>query len=47
MNKEEKKITKTNNVDLTPVDDEFVIPYEAACSPEFSEGCIVAEDENE
>lgn len=25
--------------------DSFVIPYEAACSPEFAEGCIVMEDE--
>lgn len=35
-----KKINSNN-------DDEFVIPYEAACSPEFSQGCIIAEDETE
>jgi hypothetical protein len=47
MNQEEKKITKTNNTDLTPADDEFEIPYEAACSPEFSEGCVIAEEETD
>lgn len=26
-------------------DESFVIPYEAACSPEFPEGCIIMEDE--
>lgn len=26
--------------------EEFVIPFEAACSPEFVEGCIINEDED-
>lgn len=25
----------------------FRIPYEAACSPEFAEGCFVMEDEED
>lgn len=43
MYKIDINLTKTN----LNSDDEFVIPYEAACSPEFSGGCIIAEDETE
>ncbi|MDP4094568.1 MAG: hypothetical protein Q8920_14570 [Bacillota bacterium] len=27
--------------------EEFVIPFEAACSPEFAEGCILPEDDGD
>lgn len=27
--------------------EEFVIPFEAACSPEYVEGCILREDEED
>lgn len=41
MNRYENK----NDKDKMNNDDSFVIPYEAACSAEFSEGCYVMEDE--
>ncbi len=50
MNKEERKMPQKCNADkaaLISSIEEFVIPYEAACSPEFSEGCIIAEEEND
>jgi len=54
----EKKISIKNSKDLksasVPVKndvvsnkEEFVIPFEAACSPEFVEGCILREDEED
>jgi hypothetical protein len=39
---DEKKIEEKRNNSKV---DEFVIPYEAACSHEFVEGCIIMEDE--
>lgn len=51
----EKKKSKKNSKEsyLGPVkkdgvlnnEEEFVIPNEGACSPEFSQGCILIEDE--
>jgi len=54
----EKKIGIKNSKDLKsssiPVKndvlnskEEFVIPFEAACSPEFVQGCILREDEED
>lgn len=33
--------------DVVNNNEEFVIPFEAACSPEFQNGCFVMEDEAE
>jgi hypothetical protein len=34
----------SNKNDEINKDEEFEIPFEAACSPEFAQGCIVRED---
>lgn len=33
--------------DMADSEEKFEIPYEAACSPEFFEGCILREDEED
>jgi hypothetical protein len=38
------KINNENNA-VNKNKDSYVIPSEAACSPEFSKGCIIIEDE--
>jgi hypothetical protein len=35
---------ESNKNDEINKDEEFEIPFEAACSPEFVQGCIVRED---
>jgi hypothetical protein len=41
MNEKKSKFkNKMNNNE-----EEFVIPNEAACSPEFAEGCFIMEDQ--
>lgn len=47
MCKKETDMKKTNAINNANNNEEFVIPNEAACSPEFSEGCIIAEDETD
>ncbi len=46
MDINKKDIKKKNNT-VNNEEDSFVIPNEAACSPEFAEGCIIMEDEEE
>ncbi len=50
MNDKDTRVKKTsysNSSEVINNDEEYIIPYEAACSHEFSEGCIVAEDDND
>lgn len=41
----DKKIIKRASNDVKNNNDEFAIPFEAACSPEFAKGCFIMEDE--
>lgn len=41
----DKKIIKSASDDVKNNNEEFVIPFEAACSPEFAKGCYIMEDE--
>lgn len=51
MNEKKLSIKKSKDIKSSsaPVKnegkEEFEIPYEAACSPEFAAGCILREDE--
>lgn len=42
-----KKTSCDNSSEVINNNEEYIIPYEAACSHEFSEGCIVAEDDSD
>ena len=41
----DKKVSKKVSNDVKNNKEEFVIPFEAACSPEFANGCFIMEDE--
>jgi hypothetical protein len=43
----EKKICKKASDNESSDCEEYVIPYEAACSPEFKKGCFIMEEESE
>ena len=51
MNEKKINIQKQNDTNLSNTNDElnkaeeFKIPSEAACSPEFAEGCFILEDD--
>lgn len=55
MNEKKTNIKKTDGLDSAQINAEksaankneesYVIPSEAACSPEFPKGCIIIEDE--
>lgn len=46
--KDDKKLNKkTENDKVNHEEESFVIDFEAACSPEFANGCIIMEDEAE
>jgi hypothetical protein len=44
MRKDIKRLDGSNSLNNREM---FVIAYEAACSPEFSEGCILLEGEED
>lgn len=45
-NLNDKKVSPNGN-NLMNSHDDFVIPFEAACSQEFANGCFIMEDEAE
>ncbi len=53
MNKKDLTLNKVSSANLSVENDanntheSFIIPNEAACSPEFPEGCIILEDEDD
>lgn len=47
MNIKKSKGIRSSSVPVKNDKEEFVIPYEAACSPEFVQGCIINEDEDD
>lgn len=40
----DKKIIKRASNDIKNNNEEFAIPFEAACSPEFAKGCFILDE---